>query len=213
MSAQPVVSNARADIVDSDIYCRLQGDQIVEYPVYGIHIRNRAHPVEWYTKVFFNAKPALPLFHSYQEKLEVFAGVPVASYTTIPMTYDQIIASLTPRDITAGPNATLVTLDIATLDAAQIQAIYKVVNNYFDDKMEALVLQRNYRSIESCLNYGDSAVEKYRTEAAFVKQLRDSFWPALEVYFDSVLAKKTDFPISIATIETAMPAIAWPAAR
>ena len=191
---------------DSDVYCRIENGVIIEYPVYGIHIRNRHAPLDAYTKVIFNIKPPIPQYHTLVEQLSLFDGKPMVSYAVTPLSFAALVNSVTPRS--ADPfNKPDINVD--DLAPEFINRVIELAEEYTNQLLLEFVKSRKYDSVVSAIGYKDSTVTAYALEAARVIELRDSVWPALETYVKAIYAKTAKFPHTLTDVKAQLPALTW----
>lgn len=192
-------------------YARLdESGNIVEYPVYDMHIRNRNHPYEWYTECTLANKPVPPRFYFVKENLEVFTkqlGSKVERFVTVnyqvlPQELNNILFSISKN--AAGQPSTVSDLDQATLDK-----IIELVDNYVESKLDAFAKTRGYTSAERCAGYKDSTIAKFSTEAATVIAIRDQVWVKMPDYLTKVITGVKPLPRTTADIDAELPEFVW----
>lgn len=191
---------------DLDEFARVIDGKIVEYPVYRLHIKNRAHPLDWYTPVVQNPKPELPPFSSYKSNLSVVGGTVVVSYTVVPQGLAEILHNLT----TVNEANERVAPSIADVPPATVEKVYDLVGDYVMGKLSQWAATRKYTSFNSLTDYRDSAIPKFKAEALRAIELRDQIWTILIGYFTQVTSGELPVPTSLSEIDALMPVLLWP---
>lgn len=199
---------------DLDLFARVKDGAIVEFPVYRLHIHNRAHPLSWYTPVIESPKPELPPFHYYDQQLTVAVGHVKATYSVKAYTLAELLSQLRPFSPIPGEPLPPVPA-IADLDPALVARIYGLASDYLTDKLVAFAATRNYGTptvdaFTSLLTYLTSTVAKFKAEAERGQLLRDTAWSNMIAYFDQVMAGTLPVPTSISTIDALIPQMTWP---
>lgn len=194
-------------------YCRIEDGKIVEYPVYEIHIRNRAHPFEMYTPVTVLIKPTLPPFSYYSTKLELSTnGVPVLQYVVNDKTVDMVLAELyqfkggIPSPM--GLEAQDIFLD--EVDPLIVGYVYKKAQSFAQDYLDNWTLEREYSGIVSLVGYVSSKNASRAIEGQNGVYMRDKVWDAFYAYFDKLKAGTQAVPRTMAEIAAQLPALQWP---
>lgn len=195
--------------LDLEVYARVEDRRIVEYPVYGIHITNRAHPFEWYQKVIFNPKPATPEFHYLQEVpiLQINNEVHV-TYVPVAMTLRDLLAVIYPQTV-AGDNVEVEAVAISTIDENLVNRIVELVRQHVQRLLDDFAKQRGYDSIVSAVSYANSSVQQFANEGQRALQKRDEAWTNMYAYIAEVKAGSKPVPKTIAEIEAELPALTW----
>ena len=192
---------------DLDVFARIVNGAIVEFPVYRLHIRNRAHPIEWYTRVVFKDKPELPAFHYHETKVELVNGVPTVSYPVVPYTLPQLLSQLR---VEVNPMEEPQPVSIEDVDPVVVNHIYKLVSEYIHAKLDAFAQTRNYNNLDSLIGkYTGSAIPQFNAEAARGRHLLDTTWASLLTYFDNVMSGTVPVPTSMQDIESQLPELTW----
>lgn len=199
---------------DFDLFARIKDGQIVEFPVYRLHIKNRAHPLSWYTPVTEEAKPELPPFHYHKRTVSLNNGAVTCTYTAIAFTLAELLAQLKPASSGLVGEEAPVPL-VSELDPALVAHVYELASEYLTDKLVAFAKTRGYGTSKvdaftSLLSYLTSGVAKFKAEAERGQMLRDTAWANLLGYFQQVTTGEVPVPTSIDSIEALIPAMRWP---
>ena len=194
---------------DLDLFARIKDGKIIEFPVYRLHIKNRAHPLDWYTPVKEMGKEEnLPPFSYQKRTVELVGNEVIATYTTQQYTLRELLSQLS-RSTDLLPGTESQKPKIQDLDSALVAQIYKLVSEYATDKLNAFAQERGYDDIYTLCDYRDSMFDKFRTEGLRGFQLRDQLWMALMSHFEQVMAGTKPVPTSIAEIDALFPAMTW----
>lgn len=199
---------------DLDVFGRVKNGKIVEFPVYRLHIKNRSHPLSWYTPVVELPKPELPAFNCYDRCMEVKDGVIEVSYTVRPYTLQELLGQLRKLPTGENPEELPSILPITEIDPAMIQQVYSLVSNYVTDKLIAFAATRGYGSqnvdaFTSLMTYADSVIDKFKNEALRGKFLRDQAWANMLSYFAKVTAGTVPVPTTMEEIDALVPELTW----
>lgn len=201
------------------VFARL-GDngEVVEYPVFALHIRNRAQPFEWYTQVEFAPRPAVPAFHNLKEIVTPsrdLAGVyhVKVTYEVVADTLAQVLSTLrkpaASDDIMGIPSNE----PLAISDVPQETVLYvaKLATAMAQERLDTFAYSdgRNYGSINSAVSYRGSAVEKFDKEGVRAFELRDNTWLALYAYLEKVTTGQLPVPLTVAEIAAVLPELSW----
>lgn len=196
---------------DTEVYARVSDGKIVEYPVFALHIRNRAHPFDWYTKVEFQEKPVVPEFHNLKENLSITLGHVVASYEIIPQTINEVLYNLHhPNGTPPMPGEEPPAVTIAEVPPAVIQRVAKLATDKVEQRLNAWANTRNYESILSAVSYVNSPIPNFQADSQKAVQVRDTSWVALYQYLDKVTSSQVPVPKTFEDdIEPHLPVPSW----
>lgn len=201
--------------MEQQVYARIVDGSIVEYPVYEIHIKNRAHPMEWYTPVVYLQKPAYDdRYEAIKEELQITGNWVVSSFKVTPMSVDAILNKLfypngahnlsNPTEPVEPENVT-----IATIDPALMAIVASKVSTEVGEALDEFVKERNYDDVRSCATYVNSSNPQFQAEANRVIALRDQSYTALYTYLNDVTTGVLPLPKSFADIKAHLPALTW----
>lgn len=190
------------------VYGRVEGDKVVEYPVYPIHIKTRAHPLSMYVEVLFDKRPEIPEFFSLKENVYVERGDIRVSYDVLPFPLHTLLRLATEdsnnidlleaKDVLA-----------SEVDQALVKRIVTLINGYIQTKLDAFANERGYDNVVTLISYETSGVKEYKADAKKGKEMRDQVWSATTAYVNDILADAKPIPKSITEIDEALPSIAW----
>jgi len=197
---------------DLDLFARVEDGVIVEFPVYRLYIRNRAHPVSFYTPVVELEKPTLPEFSYYKQTLTVKDTYVEAAYTVAAYTLNEILTQIR-RGVAGVPGLDVPDVVITDVDPATIQRVYVLGGDYMTAKLDAFAQTRLYDSIDKLCGYANSSFEKFQVEGSRGVVLRDECWKSLVTYFSQVISGELPIPRSTATIDELLPPLVWTASE
>lgn len=203
-------------IDDLTVFARLDAEGVVlEYPVFALHIRNRAQPFDWYTQVEFDPKPEVPQFFSLCETITVSRSLTgvfhvKASYTLKADSLASVLNTLRkpseiPGTISDEP------LDFADVPPATVLRVSELATALAQSKLDGLAQTRNYDSINSAASYKGSKVARFGAEGQRAFDLRDDTYQALYTYIGKVQSGELPVPLTVEEIEANLPAMTWDA--
>ena len=190
------------------IYAKVVNGEIVEYPVYKVHINNRQEPISDYNLVSFDAKPVVPPFHYAREVPRYENGQVHVGYSIEAFSLQDILSQIAiPSAGGIGlPTAPVITdVPVETID--RIKALTTI---HVQSKLDTFAQEKGYDNLLSATSYKDSSVVQFSTEATIAIQLRDQVWGSLYTYIQAVEAGTKPVPVSVAEIEAQLPAFVWP---
>lgn len=199
---------------DLDVFARVVDGKIVEYPVFYIHIKNRAEPLAWYTKVIFEHKPEVPAFCYAAEKVTLTLGNVVVTYEIKEYTFSNLIAQLIraneANNVTniTDPNYTPV-IELASIDAATMTQLAKKATEYVQGRLDQFANSRGYDGILSACSYKDSTNPAFAADAAIAIPKRDQAWTNLHAYLADVQSGVKPVPTSVQDITAQLPELVW----
>ena len=195
---------------DLDLFARVVDGKVVEYPVYRIHIKNRAHPLSFYTPVVKTEAPAPDEFGTVDESLEVRPDSVHVVYTKRPLTLAEILRTFqvqNPED----PMAPMTAKSISEIDPATVQHVYSLAGDYVSVKLDEFARTKQYNDFIHLTGYRYSAIPSFAAEAMRGYTLRDQIWANLLNYFTQVTTGAVPVPTSIADVDALIPAMTWEA--
>lgn len=196
---------------ENEIYCRVENGVIIEYPVYAVHIRNRSHPFDMYTKVAFANKPELPPFAVYTSKIEMTAGIPLVTYGIEYKSLQTILNEIhnnTGAPLLPGETAPAA-VEFQDIPAATVARVVELAKKLADEHMTAWAKTREYDDIVSVATYATSKNTARAAEGQKAVDNRDAVWDAYYNYLGKVIAKVVPVPRTIAEISAQLPTLEW----
>lgn len=200
---------------DAVVFARLSEDKksIAEYPVFGLHIRNRAHPYDWYTEVTFDPQPEVPAFHASKEVLTIRGSQVFATYELIPDTLDQILSNLYnqhyAKAMDGAVNVPTTPLKFSDVPAEAVARIKKLAKDYAQKRMDDFAAIKEYDNIGSACNYFNSNNALFKADADKCIAIRDAVWVTFINYFEAVVAGTEDIPKTSDEIGKKLPEMDW----
>lgn len=204
------MTQSNVTLNDLDLFARVVDGKVVEYPVYRIHIKNRAHPLSFYTPVVKTEAPAPDQFGTVDESLEVRSDAVHVVYTKRPLTLAEILRTFqaqNPED----PMAPMAAKSISEIDPATIQHVYSLAGDYVSVKLDEFARTRKYNDFIHLTGYRYSAIPSFAAEAMRGYTLRDQIWANLLNYFTQVTTGAVPVPTSIADVDALIPDMTWEA--
>lgn len=196
------------DILDTNtLFARVSDGKITEYPVSGLHIRNRAHPKAWYKPVVQPQRPVITEFQHIRETPVVTDDHVTLTYEVKDFTLDNILRNLLPAGSTGIDNT--IRADVNTLTVAQVERISELASEMVQDMLDTFAEEKGYDDIKSAITYLNSGVVSFAADAAIALTLRDQTWDGLYTYLASVQADTTDVPLNTTEIKATLPTLVW----
>jgi hypothetical protein len=190
----------------NQVFARVQNNAITEFPVMGLHITNRAHPVEWYQEVVYEPKPAIDNFHYLAESAYLDANQVVkVQYTIEPIGLEQMLS----RNVDRTDPEKLVALSIAKFDEAEMNRIIWLVTEYVQLRLDNFAKLKGYSGILSAISYTNSTVLYFASDSIITNKARDETWTALYKYLDDIKAELEPVPMIVQEIEKVLPVLSW----
>ena len=196
-------------------YGRIVDGKVVEYPVYELHIKNRAHPKEWYTEVVHLQKPVIDERHQQiRQELEITGKIIVAKYVAVPLSVDAILDKLfypEGRFNRENPMEQVepVELAIGGIDPELVSIITERVSQQVGQALDAFAKTRNYDDVKSAATYVNSAVPQFKAEAERVIALRDQSYASLYQFIQDVATGAKPVPKTYAEVQAILPELTW----
>lgn len=193
-------------------YCRVENGEIVEYPVPGICIKNRAHPIEWYTLVEEGKRPEnVPAFHMtpYKPVLQRDGSV-VLEYTVEPVPLEVLMHQLpsTEEDHFL-PGFPKIEKPAPTPEL--IARIQELITERVQQRLDRFANEHGYDGILSAVSYVSSTNTQWSTDAKTAIEARDLTWAALHELEADIQAGKVALPNTWAKVEAYLPTLSWTA--
>lgn len=204
---------------DLTVFARIgENGEVSEYPVFALHIRNRAQPFEWYVQVEFAPRPEVPAFHSLQEV--VTPSLNLAGKYQVKVTYKVVADSLSQvlstlrkpnasDDILGIPSSE--PLSISEVPPETVAQVAKLATAMAQDRLDNFAFSNgcNYSSINSAVSYRGSLVPKFNKEGERAFVLRDQTWLALYDYLEKVTTGQLPVPVTVEEIVAVLPELSW----
>ena len=203
------MSQPDTQLNDLDVFARVTDGKVVEYPVYRIHIRNRAHPLSYYHRVVDAGAPTPDEFGTVDQTLEVHPDNTVhVVYSKRPLTLSEILRTFKVQNI-KDPMASVEAKPISEIDPATIQHVYSLAGDYISVKLDEFARTKQYKDFIHLTGYRYSAIPSFAAEAMRGYTLRDQIWANLLGYFTEVTSGAVPVPTSIADIDAVIPSLTW----
>lgn len=191
------------------IYGRVDdAGNVVEYPVYLVHIQNRAEPIEMYKEVVLGVMPTIPDFYNLTENVYYSDGKIRTSYSVEPASLPQLIKQAN-SVLNTDPSEPVVDVFYADVDPALAARITRLSTEYAQGKLIAFCNTRFYDTDISAISYKDSTVPQYAADALVVLAARDALWVAMNTYFNNVVAGTIPILKSVDDLDAIIPVMSW----
>lgn len=197
---------------EQKIYARVVDGKVAEYPVFELHITNRAHPLSWYTQVDFDDKPEVGEFFDLQETLKVKNGKVMALYSVHPQSLSTVLNKIHTSAASTEPGAqqqSQVPVVFAEIPVAAVQRVFELTRELVQARLDAFAAEKNYDGILSAVGYATSSNSVFAAEGQRAADVRDASWQALYLYFDEVQAGTKPVPKTLVEIEAVLPTLVW----
>lgn len=186
-----------------DIYAKVDGGKLIEFPVTVDTILGRGHSVFQYTPVVFNSKPPYDSDTSTtSQSIRIETGRVVVDYVVQQHSLSQLLTSFRKSPTTA-----------KAVDEISLSAIHlakSLISNYVETQISIMASYRGYSSLNNVLGrYSNSANPKYKAEALYIQKQLDDSWDKLEVFFQDIMEKKALVPTSLADIDAVVGKFSW----
>ena len=196
------------------VYARLNDAKtaIIEYPVFEIHIINRAHPFDWYTPVVYGPFPTVDEFHYLIEEKAISADKQTVNVTFSQGTFtlDELLAKVPPA--ADDPERQLFPdREWPTPSATFIARCMELSVDRAQELLDKFAQTRNYDSMTAACTYATSKITKFAAEAKYCVELRDATWNSLYAYQAALTAGTQPLPNRWEKIAAQLPVPAWPA--
>lgn len=188
-------------------YGRIKDNKIIEYPVYDYHIKNRGHPLSWYTEVAYDIKPDVDEFHYLREHLSIVASNIFVRFELIPYTIDQVLSNIWKEHSYVQDNETI--LNFADIPLHKVNKVIELSEAYVTKKLNEFARTKRYEDIVSLTSFANSTNITYKQEAERGIYLRDTTWDNFYLYLAEVQSGTTTVPKSLAEIEARIPDLTW----
>jgi hypothetical protein len=206
-----------------EVYAKIENGNIVDYPVYPTHIKNRSHPINWYTPCIFETRPVIKKYQYLKEKLKVSPDRKFVyiTYEVDNLPLESLFQRIPPRIIETEGEENSPFMDMFGIvgssnlieDPPSPELINEIKNRIIervDNELNEFARSRDYTSIVSAVSYINSSNPKFKAEGQYCSDLRDAVWPALFGYLQEILSNTVPVPISYAEIQERIPQFKWP---
>lgn len=186
-------------------YALVVDNQVILFPLTEADIYARNQPNEDYYRCYRNIEPKYNHLCEYLEDVPVVVGGHViVNYRVMPVPVEDLFAQLDVIRTEVGE-----TFSIADVPSELLLAFSASVTLKVETAMNTFAKTRKYDTISSAADYRDSPIEKYRLEGIRARNLRDTSYYALEVYFYQIVTGQVPVPTSLEDIAVKLPEYTW----
>lgn len=193
---------------NKEIYARVENGRVTEYPVLPIHIKNRAHPFDWYTKVIFQVQPTVDDFQYLSESLSVTDGKVYCAYVVKNYTLAETLRFINTNPDPVNPDPDYV-VSIEDVPPKSIAKVNELARAYGQTQLDEFAATRGYDGILSVCSYATDPLEEHRLEGQRAVDLRSAYWAAISDYMSKVLSKELPVPKTVLEITAHLPELTW----
>jgi len=192
---------------DKDIFAKVTNGKITEFPVIRLYIKNRHHPIDWYTRCRFEPKPTITEFQYLKQSPRIEGDSVIVSYDVIDMTLREVLYKF--KDKVASTMFNSVPVNISAVTPAQLAKTSELAAVHVQGLLDTFAQTKNYDDIKSVATYVNSSIPAFALDASTAVLLRDQSWDALNTYIASVQAGTTPVPLTVEEITAIIPTLAW----
>ena len=197
-------------MIENETYCRIEDGQIVEYPVYALHIRNRAHPFSMYTKVSFAQKPEVPDFCYLTSKIELISNIPLVTWQIVEKPLQVVLNELhNVNGSPALPGEEPTRVEIEDVPLPTMQRVVKLAKDMVQARLDTWASTKEYDGIVSACTYVSSTNPTRAAEGLKACVNRDLSWDAMYAYMEKVQTKAKPVPLKVEEIVAELPELTW----
>jgi hypothetical protein len=186
-----------------NVYAKVEGGVVVEFPVSVDTILARGHSVFQYHRVQFNNKPYFsPETSTLTQQFQVTGNRVIVAYITQDFSLQELLTSFKKSDGKAK--------FISDISPNAITVAKSLISNYIEGKISNLARQRGYVSLNNILGrYSNSNNPNYKAEAAYIQKCLDDSWANLEQYFTNIITNQAPVPTSMEEIDAVVGTFSW----
>jgi hypothetical protein len=193
--------------MSNKIYGRIVDGILVEYPVYLLHIQNRANPIEWYTEASFEDMPVVPPYHYAREIVKVKDDKIIVSYECLPIKLDALLADIN-REVSL-PLSKQASVNVADLDQDLVARVIVLIKELAQKALDDFAKSKDFDNILAAISYKDSSEPSFAADAVKAVTVRDQTWVALHSYLQDVTNGTQPVPASESEVLSKLPPLAW----
>jgi hypothetical protein len=201
--------------MEQTVYARVSNGRITEYPVYEMHIRNRAHPFEMYKKVEKSERPVATVYQYVKETLTVSGERVISTYQVTDHELDYLFSMIYNSDVTLSvddtdtPETPVEDKFISTTPEGYMEALSTAVDKYVSKLLNNFAIASGFDSVISLISYKDSTVSRWADMASDFIVLRDLMWTTCITMQDEVRTGSKPIPKSLPEFTSLLPELKY----
>lgn len=196
-----------AKVVQENVFARVAGSQVLEFPVTSEMIRNRNAPLSMFAQVVWENNPDVGEFQKHRVDLRVHNKQVFATVVVEEMNLNELLLKIQKDAQRRDP---LVDREVITnIPMATIVQVSKLTEQEALRRLNALARERRYETIDSASSFKFSHVEKYQQEAERMIFLRSQVFSDLETYEGKVITQQLPVPLNADEIFSHLEPITW----
>lgn len=192
----------------SDIaYAKIKDGVIVDYSLSQIEIKDKGGSVTDYTLVEFKPLPEIPEFHKAINEVNIYGKKVVNEWKIVEKTLDEFLYSLyNPGVLGFHQKEEIFSDDIPEKYLHHLSFLMK---KYISDKLDVFSKIKSYDDMQSLSSYSNSTIPKFREEALYAIQLRDSCLAVVSEYLDKIYQGTIPIPVDTTELDEKLPELIW----
>lgn len=191
------------------IYAYVENNKIVECPVTRQHIENRGHPLSMYVEVTQSPVPVLGKFKTSNVAYHYFEGKVQQHHRERNLTIGELLVRIYDDARAIDPTVT----EVLAADADQ-DVIKKLADEYLDGyvawKLEQLVKEAGWASLDRVLSMKTSSNDFWRQEAEFAQRMYDKAYEVVHKLIAEMKAGTAVVPATRQAFDDLLGFEAWP---
>lgn len=187
----------------SNLFARVQNNQIVEWPVTQEHITNRGAPLSMFRSIHYAPKPTVPPFFHLNETISLVHGTPTVAYSITEYTLQEVLDFIAIPKVAGVPNT------VADVDPLAFQKVTSMARDLIGKALDDFAKTRGYDNIVSLCSYKDDPDVQQDAEARRGIDLRSQCWVNIRKYEQDVVAGVVPVPRYEADILGVIPVLSW----
>jgi hypothetical protein len=212
--------------MEQTVYARVDNDKIIEYPVYEMHIRNRAHPFDWYKKVVKPVRPVTTIYQYVKETLKLAGDAVAVEYTVVDHGLEHLFSMMYNRSdrvpgpldgtsfgmalpVTGSPVAPVADQFISTAPEGYMDALTAAVDKHVSGILNDFAKSSGFDSVVSLVSYKDSTVPEWASMANDFIVLRDLMWTTCITMQNELRAGAKPVPKTLLEFATMLPELKY----
>lgn len=196
-----------AKVTQQNVFARLSGVSVLEFPVTSEMIRNRNAPLSMFAQVVWENDPDVGPYQKHTVALRVHNKQVFATVVVEDMNLDELLVKILSD---AKERDYEITRElISNVPMQTVMQVSKLTEQETLRRLNALAQQRRYETIDSASSFKFSHIEKYQKEAERMIFLRSQVFADLESYEVQVVTDQLPVPLTADEIFSHLTPINW----